>query len=109
MQRFLLQEDIARYERFLKLETVERSRQSLRRMLQEARRDLALLEAVTFGVQAGLIPFGLAPHSVPQAPAMQGAFRNRSSRPRHNSNCLSTRRAGLAHHRRQRGLSRRRP
>lgn len=76
MQRFLLQENIARYERFLKMETVERSRQSLWRMLQEARRDLALLEAATFGVQAGFLPFGTAPHNMPQAPAMQGAFRD---------------------------------
>lgn len=72
MQRFLLQESIARYERFLRMETVERSRQTLRRMLLEARRELALLEAATFGVQAGFPPSGRAP----RAPAMQSQLRN---------------------------------
>lgn len=73
MQRFLLQENIARYERFLKLETVERSRQALRQMLQQAKRDLALLEAATFGVQAGFTQ----PSSTPQqVPSLQGSFRD---------------------------------
>jgi hypothetical protein len=76
MQRFLLQDKIARFAKLLKREPDPRARVRLRQVLHEAKRELARAEADHFGVQAGFIPLGQAPHGVPQTPAIQGRFRN---------------------------------
>lgn len=73
MQRFLRQENIARLERFLQFETVERSRRALLEMLRAERRELALLDAALRGLPPGSVGQG---QGGPSTPAMPRRFRD---------------------------------
>jgi len=60
MQRFVLRENIVRFEKYLEVEPEGRRRASVCQMLRAAQQELALLEAAAIGVQVGLRPLRLA-------------------------------------------------
>jgi hypothetical protein len=76
MNLLVLQENIARHERFLQSETNEASRRSLQRILQDVRRELRLLEANMFGARSGPPLLGRQVGAPVHAPAILTRFRN---------------------------------
>jgi PAS domain-containing protein len=54
VQRWVIEQNIARFQKFLLTETNEEECRLLRSMLLQAERELAMLKAVSFGARAGL-------------------------------------------------------
>ena len=57
MQRWVLEQNIARFQEYLAAETDEASRSILQSLLLQAERELALLKSASFGARVGLAPF----------------------------------------------------
>ena len=58
MQRWVLEQNIARFQEYLATETDEASRSTLQSLLLQAERELALLKSASFGARVGVAPCG---------------------------------------------------